>query len=177
MTPLTILFNTYPVAFDCPGGGEVQLLKYMEELERLGVRVLRYGPVEPQTAVRCGRCRALFLRARRLLAFPHLCERRTQAPSGHIPDHLDRQAGKIGLDEIGFLLRMADHILPNSRAECSQLASLFNLAPTLFTPIVNGVDEIFFTPAEPALFREHFGIRSPFVLCMGNIEERKINYD
>ncbi len=42
MTSLTVLFNTYPVAFDCPGGGEVQLLNYKEALEAAGVRVLLY---------------------------------------------------------------------------------------------------------------------------------------
>jgi glycosyltransferase involved in cell wall biosynthesis len=80
---------------------------------------------------------------------------------------------KYGMGEIAHLLRMADHILPNSQAECDQLAGLFNLERTLFSPIVNGVDELFFTPADPALFRGHFGIHESFVLCMGNIEERK----
>ncbi len=43
----------------------------------------------------------------------------------------------------------------------------------LFTPIVNGVDAIFFEPTSPHIFREHFSLQDPFVLCMGNIEERK----
>jgi glycosyltransferase involved in cell wall biosynthesis len=50
---------------------------------------------------------------------------------------------------------------------------VFNLSPSLFSPIVNGVDDIFFQPVDPEIFKEQFGIEEPFVLCMGNIEERK----
>ncbi|MDR1502076.1 MAG: hypothetical protein LBT43_06435, partial [Prevotella sp.] len=46
--PPVILFNTWPAAFDCPGGGEVQLLKYEEQLTALGVRVMRYDPWNPR---------------------------------------------------------------------------------------------------------------------------------
>jgi predicted RNA-binding Zn-ribbon protein involved in translation (DUF1610 family) len=38
-SPLTVIFNTWATAFDCPGGGEVQLLKDEECLTELGVRV------------------------------------------------------------------------------------------------------------------------------------------
>jgi glycosyltransferase involved in cell wall biosynthesis len=77
------------------------------------------------------------------------------------------------LNDFTALLHLADRILPNSMAECDQLAGLLGIPANRFTPIVNGVDEIFFEPASPELFREHFGIREPFILCMGNIEERK----
>jgi glycosyltransferase involved in cell wall biosynthesis len=80
---------------------------------------------------------------------------------------------KYGMGEIAGALGLANHILPNSLAECEQLSRLFSLDRALFSPIVNGVDDIFFTPADPALFREHAGVHEPFVLCMGNIEERK----
>ena len=48
MSPVTVLFNTYPVAFDCPGGGEIQLLQYEEHLAEQNIRVLRYDPWHPQ---------------------------------------------------------------------------------------------------------------------------------
>jgi glycosyltransferase involved in cell wall biosynthesis len=168
-----ILFNTWPAAFDCPGGGEVQLLKYEEHLAALGVRVLRYDPWNPRPqfdaadivhyfSVQGGSGRFLV----------HVKEAR-RLPLIISPIVWIDRPEKYGMNEIGSLLRMADHILPNSQAECDQLAGLFGMAPALFSPIVNGVDEIFFAPAEPALFREHYGVREPFVLCMGNIEERK----
>jgi len=173
MPPLTIIFNTWPAAFDCPGGGEVQLLKYEEHLSALGVRVLRYDPWNPRP---------------QLDAADILHHFSVQGGSWRLCAHVKEARGlplvispivwidkpeKYGLAEIGSLLRYADHILPNSRAECEQLAGLFNIDQSRFSPIVNGVDEIFCAPAEPALFRGHFGLREPFVLCMGNIEERK----
>ena len=45
---MRVLFNTYPVAFDCPGGGEMQLLKCKQALESLGVEVLLFDPWRPQ---------------------------------------------------------------------------------------------------------------------------------
>lgn len=173
MKPLTILFNTYPVAFDCPGGGEVQLLKYMEHLEALGVRVLRFDPWNAKAqfdqadivhyfSVQGGSWR-FCCHVRDVRKLPLII-----SPIVWIDD-----PAKYGMVEIGATLSMADHILPNSQAECDQLAALFNLAPSRFSPIVNGVDDIFFEASDPALFRERFGIHDPFVLCMGNIEERK----
>jgi hypothetical protein len=43
-----ILFNTWPAAFDGPGGGAVQLLKYEEQLTALVMRVVRYDPWNPR---------------------------------------------------------------------------------------------------------------------------------
>lgn len=173
MTSPTILFNTYPVAFDCPGGGEVQLLKYMEALALLGVRVLRYDPWKPRPQFDAADIVHFFSVQGGSWRFPSYVKEVRKLPLVISPIIWIDRPEKYGLDEIGFLLRMADRILPNSRAECRQLAALFSLAPPLFSPIVNGVDDIFFEAADPALFRERFGIRKPFVLCMGNIEERK----
>ena len=36
---MRVLFNTYPWAFDRPGGGEMQLLKYAQHLPSLGIEV------------------------------------------------------------------------------------------------------------------------------------------
>lgn len=173
MNSPTILFNTYPVAFDCPGGGEVQLLKYMEALETLGVRVLRYDPWNPRPQFDATDVVHFFSVQGGSWRFPIHVKEVRKLPLVISPIIWIDDPQKYGMDDIGCLLRMADHILPNSRAECDQLAALFHLDPALFTPIVNGVDDIFFEPAAPALFRERFDIREPFVLCMGNIEERK----
>jgi glycosyltransferase involved in cell wall biosynthesis len=170
---LTILFNTYPVAFDCPGGGEVQLLKYDEHLTALGIRVLRYDPWNPRPQFDAANIVHYFTvqgGSGRFLV--HVKEAR-RLPLVISPIVWIDRPEKYGMDQIRYQLHMADHILPNSQAECEQLAGLFGLPSTRFTPIVNGVDEIFFEPADPALFRDRFGLHEPFVLCMGNIEERK----
>ena len=77
------------------------------------------------------------------------------------------------MNEIAYQISIADRLLPNSQAECDQLANIFDMSPSLFSPIVNGVDDIFFVQADPAVFRNQFGIQNKFVLCMGNIEARK----
>ena len=170
--PLPILFNTYPVAFDCPGGGEVQLLKYMEALEGLGVRTLRFDPWHRRAQFD----EADVVHYFSVQAAGRFCHHVRFAR--HIPLVLSPilwidEPAKYGMEEIAAALRLAKHILPNSLAECEQLSRLFSLDRVLFTPIVNGVDDIFFAAADPALFREHSGVHEPFVLCMGNIEERK----
>jgi glycosyltransferase involved in cell wall biosynthesis len=170
---LTVLFNTWPAAFDCPGGGEVQLLGYEENLTALGLRVLRYDQWNPRPQFDAadlvhwfsmqGGCSRFLIHVRETRRLPLLISPIVW---------LDRPE-KYDLAEIGRLLGMADHILPNSLAECAQLAGLFHLPPERFTPIVNGADEPFFEPVPPELFREHSGVRDPFVLCMGNLEKRK----
>ena len=45
---MRVLFNTYPVAFDCPGGGEIQLLESKKALERVGLEVLLYNFWHPR---------------------------------------------------------------------------------------------------------------------------------
>ena len=39
MKKIKVLFGVYPWAFDCPGGGERQLLAYKEHLTNMGVQV------------------------------------------------------------------------------------------------------------------------------------------
>jgi glycosyltransferase involved in cell wall biosynthesis len=170
---LTILFNTWPAAFDCPGGGEVQLLKYEEQLTALGVRVLRYDPWNPRPQLDAADLVHHFSVQGGSSRFCWHVKDARRLPLVISPIVWIDRPEKYGLAEIGYLLRLADHILPNSQAECDQLAGLFDLEASRFSPIINGVDEIFFEPAPPELFRAQFGLSEPFVLCMGNIEERK----
>ncbi len=173
MPPLTILFNTYPVAFDCPGGGEVQLLKYMEALESLGVRTLRYDPWNPQPQFDAADIVHYFSVQAGSWRFSHHVKHVRKLPLVVSSIIWIDDPAKYGMDEIKHNLHYADHILPNSQAECDQLAQVFSMDSALFTPIVNGVDDIFFKQCAPNIFREHYFIQNPFVLCMGNIEERK----
>lgn len=69
------------------------------------------------------------------------------------------------------LLRQAHHLLPNTHAEAAQVQRYFRV-DTPATVVPNGVDARFAT-ADPRLFREQFGIKHDFVLCVGRIEWRK----
>jgi glycosyltransferase involved in cell wall biosynthesis len=151
----------------------VQLLKYEEQLAALGVRVLRYDPWTPRPQFDAadlvhwfsvqGGCSRFLTHVRGVRRLPLVIS----------PIVWIDKPEKYDLAEIRRLLCMADHILPNSQAEGEQLAELFDLPLQNFTPVVNGADEVFFDPVPPELFREHFSLCEPFVLCMGNIEERK----
>ncbi|MCX7992099.1 MAG: glycosyltransferase family 4 protein, partial [Fimbriimonadales bacterium] len=69
------------------------------------------------------------------------------------------------------LLRSAQLLLPNTRAEAEQVRRYFRVAtPTLVVP--NGVDARF-AEGDPRLFREAFSVKGDFVLCVGRIERRK----
>lgn len=171
--PLTILFNTYPIAFDCPGGGEVQLLQYEKHLGEAGVRVLRYDPWSPQAQFdEAGIVHYFSVMGSSWLFCRHVVEVRKK-PLLISPIVWIDKPEKYNLQEIAWLFGMAAHILPNSQTECDQLAALTGIDSSRFSSVVNGVDDIFFDSADPHIFRDHFGLHRPFVLCMGNIEERK----
>lgn len=169
---MRVLFNTYPVAFDCPGGGEIQLLRSQEALERAGVEVLRFDPWQPQ-----------FDRADVVHFFSVV------GGSACFCDHVKRRGlplvlspvlwlttenqRTMPLGEIGALLHLADRILPNSQAELDQLAAHFGLRPEKMTITYNAVDPMFASPVDPDDFRRHFAITRPFVLNVANVEPRK----
>lgn len=168
--PLTILFHTWTAAFDCPGGGEIQLLQYEKHLSAMGVNVLRYDPWNPQfdevdiVHHFSSQPESLF------------CEYVTQnrklplvISSIFWPD----KTTKYDLEHIASTYRLSKRVLPNSIAEAGQIAALLSMPEEYFTPIVNGVNDIFFQKISPEIFRDHFHITGPFILCMSNIEPRK----
>lgn len=169
---MRVLFNTYPVAFACPGGGEIQLRKCQQALEALGVDVLLYDPWQPQFdgvdlvhyfSVQGGSmnfCDYVKRIGLPLAISPVLWltpENRPQFP----------------LAEIRDLLHRCDRILPNSQAEREQLADAFALDVEKFSVIPNGVDPEFGVPADPAAFRRRFDVSGPFLLNVANVEPRK----
>lgn len=173
MKQLTILFHTWPVAFDCPGGGEIQLLKYMEHLEKLGMRTLRYDLWNPRSQFDEADIVHHFSLQTGSWRFCYHVVTARKLPLVISPIVWIDKKEKYPLEEYRTLLHMPDRILPNSQAECDQLAALFGIPAQRFFPIVNGVDDIFFEHVSPRLFREAYNIKGSFVLCMGNVEVRK----
>ena len=169
--PLTVLFSTWQAAFDCPGGGEIQLLRYEDYLKKRGIRVIRFDPWKPcfddVDIVHC------FSVMGGTWNLPWYVHHRCHLPLVVSPivwlDHPE----SYPIEEIGTILGCADRILPNSQSEGELLQRQFNLDSSQIIPIVNGVEDIFFEPADPQIFREHFNLDKPFVLCVGNIERRK----
>ena len=168
---MRILFSANPAAFDCPGGGEIMLLKSLEALERAGAEVIRFDPWRPRLdevdvvhyfSIQGGPffCDYVTRRGLPLVISPILWltqENRRQFP----------------MQEICDILHLAEVVLPNSEAEKEQLAEAFHLARDRFAVVHNAVDGVFAQPADPRLFRDRFGIRGPFLLNVANAEQRK----
>lgn len=169
---MRVLYNTYPVAFGCPGGGEIQLLKCKETLEALGVEVLLFDPWRPQFesvdlvhyfSVQGGSmnfCDYVKRIGLPLVISPVLWLTRENRP-------------RFPMGEVRDLLNHADRILPNSKSEAEQLADEFGLDRDKFSVVPNGVDPEFGVPADPESFRRHFGVTFPFLLNVANVEPRK----
>lgn len=173
MKPLTVLFNTYPVAFDCPGGGEVQLQKYEQYLTELGVKVLRYDPWNPRPQFEVADVVHYFsVQVGSLRFCEHVVYERKLPLAISTIAWMEPEKRQPPW-ESGKLLELSSVNLPNSFAERDQLCSIYGVSPDKFIPIVNGVDEIFFEPVSSDIFRKYFNIHEPFILCMGNIERRK----
>jgi len=170
--PVRVLFNTYPVAFDCPGGGEIQLLQSRAALQRAGIEVLLFDPWRPQFdevdivhyfstmgGSSCF-CEHVKNKGLPLLISPILWLTEENKPL-------------LPLGEIGGLLQRCDLALPNSRAEADQLAKQFGLSRNKFAVTHNAIDPAFGESVDTRLFRQHFGIEGEFLLNVANIEPRK----
>lgn len=168
---MRIFFNTYPVAFQCPGGGEIQLLKSKEALEKRGHEVvlfdqwkhsLRDADVVHQFSVQGGIynfCQYVQNSGIPLVVSPILW--------------LSEYVDQYPMGEIGHLLNLADVICPNSEAESIRFVKHFEFTKPKYMVTHNGVDDFFFDRIDGDLFRTKFDINGEFALCVGNIETRK----
>jgi glycosyltransferase involved in cell wall biosynthesis len=169
-----ILYNTYPVAFDCPGGGEIQLLKTIEHVQKQGFEIERFDPWKPNFkgvdvvhyfSVQGGSHNfCSYVRNNKnlpLVISPILW------PGGDTSGY--------PMEEIKYLLHISQVLLPNSNLEAKLLSEVFSVPLERFLPVTNGVADLFTSDSQPSLelFRTHFNINEPFILCVGNIEPRK----
>ena len=168
---MRVIVNTYPVAFQCPGGGEIQLLKSIDALEKLGIEVIKFDPWTTK-----------------LTNADVVHHFSVQGGSMHFCGYTHTQGIPLVISpiiwlgdnpeiypvgEIAHLLQISDIICPNSNAEAQQLGSYFNIPEDKFVITHNGIDEIFTQKVDGQLFRDTYTINTPFVLCVANIEPRK----
>jgi len=168
---MKIAFNTYSAAFQCPGGGEIQLLKSKEALEQRGHEVVLFNQwmhkledfdVVHQFAVQGG--------TYNLSAYSH----DNSIPLVLSPIlWLNQDLSRYPMSEIKFMMEMADVICPNSEAEIQRFIRNFDIPSHKYHLTYNGVDSIFFNAANPDLFFREYKLREPFILCVANIEQRK----
>ena len=169
---MKVLFNTYPTAFHTPGGGEIQLLAYQEHLPDHGVEVTLFDQWNPR-----------FLEHDLVHFFSciggshHFCAfvRNIGLPLV-ISSSLwitEETKSRFPADEIRCQLSLAERVVVNSDIECETLARALDLPRDKFVTVYNGIDDVFFEPCSPEIFRQRFSINERFVLNVGNIEPRK----
>jgi glycosyltransferase involved in cell wall biosynthesis len=192
MSRRDVLVHAPSIAFQAPGGGEVQLLRTASHLERLGVAVRPFNPwldrIEDARLLhlfgmsREGLELARLARARRVpIALSPICWFEPRALAALASStaaatlNLAKWATRRLIPSLPSwrreLLDLADAVLPNSRAEADQLARLFGVDRRKVCVVPNGVDP-HFASADPVPFRAMVG-SEPFVLYVGRIEPRK----
>ena len=169
---MKVLFATYPMAFHTPGGGEIQLLAYRKHLPAHGVDVSLFDPWNPRFLdhdvvhfFSCVGGSVHFCNFVKQLGLPLVVSSSLWVTDA--TKHL------YPIDEIRHQFSLADRVVANSDIECDTLAQVFQLPREKFVTVYNGVEEAFYKPVSPELFRDHFNIREPFLLNVGNIEPRK----
>jgi glycosyltransferase involved in cell wall biosynthesis len=187
-----VVLHAPAIALQAPGGGENQLIQTGRHLEANGVRVRLFAPWTDR--LESARLLHLFGMSREGLelarlarsrgvpvAISPICWYQPRAIAALEPNLARKAAGLAGwcLRSITpripswrrELLRLAEVILPNSRAEADQIARLFGVPRDRLRVVPNGVLPAFGT-ASPEPFRERWG-PDPFVLSVGRIEPRK----
>ncbi|GES43159.1 group 1 glycosyl transferase [Rhizobium dioscoreae] len=169
---MRIVYATYPWAFETPGGGEIQLLKYEQYLLNAGADVVRYDPW------RGGLDKAdIFHFFSCMGGSVHLCN---YAKARGIPLVIsaslwltEETMHLYPIAEIAAQLSLADAIVTNGDVESDRISTILGLSHERFHTVRNACDPWFGEPVEPGLFRSAYEIHEPFVLNVGNIEPRK----
>lgn len=192
MSPLKVAFFVYPSAFQAQGGGEVQLMKTKEGLEKLGVQVKLFDTWTDKvqdfdvfhvfgSVKDCLPMMETAHQKKVKIALSTICWYSWKSAWGTYGSFsaksmaLIRQAAKEFLPFLPSrrkrMMQISDILFPNSQTESKQLQSYFQIPAHKIKVIPNGVDTAF-ASAKPDAFIEKFGIRD-FVLCVGRIEPRK----
>ena len=189
---MKIAFYSYPSAFQNPGGGEIQLLKTKEHLEKLGAEVRLFnqwddrfdeydvlhvfGSVKDcvglmQTAKNKGVKVALssifWSSFKRAIHEGGSAKKKAELFARHLT--------KLLLPQLSTgrrkTMMLSDIIFPNSEAEKKQLVRLFGMSEDKIRIVPNGIEQRFFVASSQA-FAGKLGIVG-FVLAVGRIEPRK----
>jgi glycosyltransferase involved in cell wall biosynthesis len=189
---LRIAFYVYPTAFQSPGGGEIQLLKTKEHLEKLGAKIKLldtwndklkdfdilhvFGSVKD--------CLPIMLAAKNAgikVVLSTICWYSWKSALGTYGSRTQRAlafARHFAKAYLPFIpskrktmIQISDALLPNSQSEAGQLMSFFGASRDKITVVPNGVEPSF-AEANPDAFTAKFKLKD-FILCVGRIEPRK----
>jgi glycosyltransferase involved in cell wall biosynthesis len=169
---MKVLFNTYPTAFQVPGGGEMQMLAYKKYLSELKINIDFFNQWQP--SFENYDIVHFFSVYGGSMAF---CE---MVRSLHKPLFISSSLwitedtkGLYPFDEISYQLSLANKIITNSNLEATQLSKVFNMQLDRFAVVHNGVDDHFFELGEKKFIENKIPKNTKFFLNIGNIETRK----
>ncbi len=187
-----VAFFVYPTAFQSPGGGEIQLLKTKEYLEKRGVEIQFFNPWNDKleafdilhTFGSVKDCLDMIKTAKVLgvkTVLSTICWYSWQSAWGIYtqPDKrlqsMTHQFAKTFFPVWPSLrksmMEVSDLLYPNSECEARQLSRYFMMPKDKIFVVPNGVDPVFET-ASPDPFVHEYGLKN-FILCVGRIEPRK----
>lgn len=165
-----ILFNTWSGAFFNEGGGEVQLIKSREYLEKVGYSVDLYDMWSPQKD------------------FDIFHQFSIQHGVNFVVENYKSLGYKIALSTIMWdlpskndsyfyhiknLLKNSDILLTNSELESQKLSEVFDVDINKFHKTRNSIADEYQTTKTKSDFRKQFAIKGDFVLSVANIDTRK----
>ena len=189
---MAVYFYVYPSAFQNPGGGEVQLLKTKEYLEKRGIEIKLYDQWKDQLKVgdilhvfgSVKYCYGLMRTAKEAgasVVLSTICWYDWRSAVHTYPQFRQRTLNIIRHGAKVFfpwapslrksMMKISDRLLPNSEAEARQLSRYFRIDPKKIRVILNGVDS-FYEKVAPKAFIERYHLQD-FFLCVGRIEPRK----
>ncbi len=174
-----ISLNTYPWAFGVPGGGERQMQFYQSAIQRQSHRwpeleLSLFNMWKPDfQEISLMHYFSCMPSAKDFLAYT---KGTLGVPLVISPNFWPDPEGwkASGVDEqIKTILWMADKVIVNSFIEEEALVRLCKIDSERIQIVPNAVEDIFFEPADPELFRNAFDVYGPFVLNVANVEPRK----
>lgn len=185
-----ILYNCYPTSFQRPGGGQTQLLKTREYIQKNDIQVDLFNQFESKIVdYDIIHQFSANIDAQEFCKYVKKINKKFCVSSIYWEDKkydrkeygllsylkylsifIDKRF-KTSIYKPGKILRLADIILPNSQVEAELLNKNFNIPFNKIVVIPNAVDRSF-TQFDKTLYYEKSGL-TDYILCVGRIEPRK----
>ncbi|MGZ3693916.1 MAG: glycosyltransferase family 4 protein [Bdellovibrionota bacterium] len=182
---MRILFQTYSLAFQAPGGGERVILELRAALQSLGHEVDLFSPWKQdpedyqlvhyfsvlESDAWCHHKKAF--RTLPLFVTPTLYLDLTLRNRIHFArEKLTATLGLAGPRNLYRNMAFADHYFPTTEYEETCLKKYFGIPSSRLSVMPNGVGEHFYS-GDAALFRDFSGVKGPFVLHVGRFHPVK----
>ncbi|WP_052628831.1 glycosyltransferase [Rhodopseudomonas palustris] len=165
------IFNVHPYAMELPGGGEMQIMKYVQYMPG-ECEVILHDIWRPRLReARIFHHFHMVSGAEGFLAYvKSLHSKVVLSPNLWINA---TNSENLDLAQIRQYYEIADMIVCNSRVEIDNLSEFTDIPREKARVVPNGVDLSFVTPVSDSDFRSWADIRGPYLLSVGNIERRK----